>query len=206
MKLLTTAFVSIFLIFASCGHVDPNSQIDEGKITGTTYESKEIGWSMELPAGWKIVSKDKIEANDETGKKAIEKSSGLEIDTKTLKHLISFQKDAFNIFASTAEPFKEEYPGQYEQNNAALNEIMYNTFADQGIKVDTASSKETIQGLDFNVYRTTVYAPDGKVIMNQILYSRLINGYDFGVNMNYNNEQDKATMMNAFLKSKFTKN
>ncbi len=205
MKLTITSLTFIFLILVSCGPVDPNKQIDEGSAKGTTYESKEIGWIIEIPKEWKIISKDKVEANEENGKKALEKSSGLEIDTKALKHLISFQKDQFNIFASTSEPFKEEFPGEYQQNNKFLNEIIYNTFKDQGIKVDSASGKETIQGLEFNKFSTTIYAPDGKVILNQVLYSRLINGYDFGVNINYNNDQDKKMMMNAFVQSKFTK-
>jgi hypothetical protein len=205
MKLRALTLIIYSLAIISCGQVDPNKQIDEGSVKGETYESKEIGWSIEIPKDWKIISKDKVEAHDEKGKNAIEKSTGLEIDTKALKHLISFQKDQFNMFTSTSEPFKEEFPGEYQQNSKALNEILYNTFVDQGIKTDSASGKETIQGLEFNTFYTTIYAPNGKVILNQILYSRLINGYDFGVTINYNNEQDKKTMIDALKKSKFTK-
>jgi len=205
MKLRALTLIIYSLAIISCGQVDPNKQIDEGSVKGETYESKEIGWSIEIPKDWKIISKDKVEAHDEKGKNAIEKSTGLEIDTKALKHLISFQKDQFNMFTSTSEPFKEEFPGEYQQNSKALNEILYNTFVDQGIKTDSASGKETIQGLEFNTFYTTIYAPNGKVILNQILYSRLINGYDFGVTINYNNEQDRKTMIDALKKSKFTK-
>jgi hypothetical protein len=206
MKLFQFLLVLSSAVFThSCGPVDPNKQIDEGNVKGETYESEEIGWSIEIPKDWEIVSKDKVEAQDEKGKSAIKKSTGLEIDTKALKHLISFQKNQFNIFASTSEPFKEEFPGEYQQNNKAINEILYNTFVDQGIKADSASGKDTIQGLEFNTFYTTIYGPDGKVILNQILYSRLINGYDFGVNINYNNDQDKKTMIDVWEKSKFTK-
>jgi len=204
MKLRALILIIYSLAIISCGQVDPNKQIDEGSVKGETYESKEIGWSIEIPKDWKIISKDKVEAHDEKGKNAIEKSTGLEIDTKALKHLISFQKDQFNMFTSTSEPFKEEFPGEYQQNSKALNEILYNTFVDQGIKTDSTSGKETIQGLEFNTFYTTIYGPNGKVILNQILYSRLINGYDFGVTINYNNEQDKKTMIDALKKSKFT--
>ncbi|HXB41679.1 MAG TPA: hypothetical protein VNZ49_14155 [Bacteroidia bacterium] len=195
----------ISLIIISCGQTYPNKQIDEENIKGEIYESTEIGWSIEIPKNWSIISKDKIEANDQKGKDAIEKATGQEIDTKAMKHLISFQKNQFNIFSSTIEPFKEEFPGEYEKNNKILNELVYQTFVDQGIKTDSSSGKEIIQGLEFNTFYTTVYAPDGKVILNQILYSRLINGYDFGVNINYNNEQDKKIMMDTWKKSKFLK-
>jgi hypothetical protein len=205
MKLTKAIFTIYLLMIISCGQADPNKQIDEGNVKGETYESKEIGWSMEIPKNWTIISKDKMEVNDQKGKKAIEKSAGIKVDTKGLKHLISFQKDQFNIFASTSEPFKEEFPGEYQQNNKALNEIIYKTFVDQGIKVDSASGKEIIQGLEFNAFYTTIYTPGGKVILRQILYSRLINGYDFGVNINYNNEKDKTIMIDAWKKSKFAK-
>jgi hypothetical protein len=38
------------------------------------------------------------------------------------------------------------------------------------------------------------------------MYSRLINGYDFGANINYNNDDDKKIMVDAFKNSKFDKN
>ncbi|HEX4375200.1 MAG TPA: hypothetical protein VHZ50_17980 [Puia sp.] len=205
MKLTKLVFTIYSVTIISCGQVDPNKQIDEGRVKGEIYESKEIGWSIEIPKDWTIISKDKTEANDQKGKKAIEKSAGIQVDTKGLKHLISFQKNQFNIFASTSELYKEETPGEYQQNNKALNEIIYKTFVDQGIKLDSASGKEIIQGLEFNAFYTTIYTPDGKVILHQILYSRLINGYDFGVNINYNNEQDKKIMIDAWEKSKFTR-
>ncbi|HYV95517.1 MAG TPA: hypothetical protein VE978_27325 [Chitinophagales bacterium] len=205
MQLKTLFLILIPLAIFSCGQVDPNKQIDEGNVTGEIYQSNEIGWTIEIPKGWTIISKDKAEANDQKGKDAIEKVSKTEIDTKTLKHLISFQKNQFNIFASTSEPFTEDFPGEYEQNNRALNELIYEAYINQGIRTDSSSGKETIQGLEFHTFYTTIYAPDGKVILHQILHSRLINGFDFGVNINYNNEEDKKTMVDAWENSMFDK-
>ena len=203
MKLSILSLVFIPLVFFSCGQTDPNKEIDEGKIKGEIYESKEIGWAIEIPKDWKIISKDNTEANDQRGKDAIEKSSGQKFDTKGLKHLISFQKNKFNIFTSTSEPFIEEYSGEFQENCKALNQLLYSTFVDQGIKVDTSSGKEKIEGLEFNTFHTTIYGSKGQVILRQILYSRLINGFDFGVSINYNNEEDKKTMLDAWKRSKF---
>ncbi|HET6225159.1 MAG TPA: hypothetical protein VFF27_02705 [Bacteroidia bacterium] len=188
----------------SCAPKDPNKQVDEGKVNGTIYESKEIGWSIEIPNDWQIISKDKIEQNEQLGKDAMEKTVGGPIDTKTLKHLISFQKDRFNIFSSTSQPFKEEYAGEYKKNTQLIYDVLYNTFTDQGIKVDTASGKETVQGIEFNTFHTTIYKPDGKVILKQILYSQFLKGFDFGATISYNNEENKETMLKAWKNSKFT--
>jgi len=42
-------------------------------------------------------------------------------------------------------------------------------------------------------------------LLNQITYNKLINGYDFGISINYNTETDKEILINAFKNSKFVK-
>lgn len=190
-------------VFFSCTELDPNKQVDEGQVTGATYESKEIGWIIEIPKGWKVIAKDKIEASNEKGKKLLEQTAGGEVDISGLKYLISFQKNQFNIFNSTSEPFVEEYPGEYEQNRKFVYGLIHDTYTSQGIKTDTATTTERIQGLDFHVLFTTIYSPEGEKLFNQILFSRLINGYDFAMTITYNNEEDRQTMLDAIKQSKF---
>jgi hypothetical protein len=205
-KILFTVVLSISLALASSGQVDPNKNIDEGKIEGNTYTSNEIGWKMEIPTGWAVVEKEKTKENNEKGLKALQETMDAEIDYSGLKNLISIQKDLFNIFQSTSEPFKVEYEGEWEENSAALKEIIYLTYLDQGIKADSsATTTEVIDGLEFQKYSFTIYSPKGKFILGQIMYSRLINGFDFGVNINYNNDKYRDELLMAFRNSKFKK-
>ena len=182
---------------------DPNAQIDEGTVTGETYTSKELGWTIEIPKGYTITSKDLVQAQQEKGLKSIENATNAQVVTDSLKQLISFIKDKFNNFGSTSQPVQEAYPGEYQENSKYLSTIIYQTFAAQGIKADTATGKETIQGLEFNALYTKIYSPKGEVILNQIMLSRLHKGYDFGVNINYNNDEDKEILLKAFRNSKF---
>jgi hypothetical protein len=205
-KILFTIVLSISLALATRGQVDPNKNIDEGKIEGNTYTSNEIGWKMEIPKGWAVVEKEKTKENNEKGLKALQETMDGEIDYSGLKNLISLQKDLFNIFQSTSEPFKVEYEGEWEENSAALKEIIYLTYLDQGIKADSsATTTEVIDGLEFQKYSFTIYSPKGKFILSQIMYSRLINGFDFGVNINYNNDKYRDELLMAFRNSKFKK-
>lgn len=200
-----TLLCIIFSIY-SCRQIDPNKQIDEGKVTKNIYTSEDIGWTIEIPDGWTIVEKDKSEEYTSKGLKAMDEVVDGEIDVSGLKHLISFQKNQFNIFQSTSEPFKVEYEGEWEEKNVELKKIIYSAYANQGIKVDSsASSTINIDGLDFHYYSFKVYGPQGDVILRQSMYSRLINGLDFGVNINYNNEKDKTEMLTVWKKSKFKK-
>lgn len=193
--------ITIGCIFASCSSSNPPEEI----LKPTIYNSKEIGWTIEIPAGYKLISKAKIEVNDQKGKEAIGEVYDGEVTADSLQHLASFQKNQLNIFDSTIERYEEKELGEYEKNNQELKKLIFDTYSKQKIKADTSSGKETIQGHVFHAFYIKVYGPNGTPLMSQIMYATLINGYDFGVNINYNNEIDKNLLINAFKKSKFDK-
>ncbi|RZL45640.1 MAG: hypothetical protein EOP00_17035 [Pedobacter sp.] len=204
--ILFTIIAGISISLTSCGQIDPNKNIDEGKVEGNIYTSQEIGWTIEIPKGWTVINKDKTKETNEKGLKAIEETIDGQVDYSGLKNLISFQKNQFNIFQSTSEPFKLEYEGEWEENNAALKEIIYTTYLNQGMKTDSsATTVEKIDALEFQRYSFTIYSPKGEVILKQIMFSRLVNGFNFGVNINYNNDKDRDELLTAFRNSKFKK-
>lgn len=199
-------FLALIISITSCKQVDPNKQIDEGKVENDFYTSKEIGWTITIPNNWEVTSREQKEENQEKGLNAIEDIVDGEIDISGLKNLIGFQKNVFNMFQSTSEPFELEYEGEWEENSAGIKQLIFNTYEQQGIKTDSTATKIVkIDGLDFHTYNFTLYSQKGDVILNQIMYSRLINGFDFGVNINYNNESDKEEMLDVWLNSKFRK-
>ncbi len=202
---LTLISLSVALTFISCGQTDPNKQIDEGAVKNNTYTSEEIGWTIEIPDGWNVIEKEQTQANNEKGLKAMEETLNGEIDYSGLINLIGFQKNQFNMFQSTSEPFELEYEGEWEDNNEALKKLLYATYTNKGIKIDTASSEIIIDDLNFEVFHITMYGPNGEIILNQEMYSRYINGFDFGVNLNYNNDKDKETLLEVWRNSKFKK-
>lgn len=203
-KTLFAIITGIAFTLTSCGQIDPNKHIDEGKVEGNIYSSEEIGWTMEIPTGWTVIEKEKTKETNEKGLKILEETINEEIDFSGLKNLISFQKNQFNIFQSTSEPFELEYEGEWEESNAASKDLIFSAIINQGIKVDsTATITEIIDGLEFQSYSFTIYSKKGEVIMKQIIFSRLINGFDFGVNINYNNDKDRDELLKVFRNSKF---
>lgn len=199
-------FLVLFISITSFGQIDPNYQIDEGHVENNTYTSEEIGWTITIPDNWQIITREQNEAFQKKGLEAIEDLVEEEIDLSAFKNLIGFQKNPFNAFQSNSEPFKIEYEGEWEENNALIKELIYNTYVQQGIKVDsTDMTILKIDGLDFHTFTFTISDPKGKVIMHQTMHSSLINGIAFGVNINYNNEADKKEMETALLNSKFRK-
>ncbi|MEJ6829103.1 MAG: hypothetical protein QNK61_02815 [Akkermansiaceae bacterium] len=194
------------IALSSCSKVDPNTQIDEGTISDGYYTSEEIGWTMRIPDGWTILSRKKVDEFERKGSELIGDTLGEDLDFQGLKNLLDLQKDQFNIFQSTSQPFEVEYDGEWEETNEALKDVLLETFQNQGIKAAISETRiENIDGVVFNIYDTTIFAPDGKVILHQTMYSSLINGYDFGANLSYNNEDFRDIMLTAWRESKFKK-
>lgn len=200
IKILIYSCLAFFLSFIlGC----TSSSKKEEQSISETYTSKEIGWTIEIPKGYKLTSQTKMDADDQKGKEAIGKVYEGELKVDSLTHLISFMKNQFNSFDSTIEPYEEAKPGEYAENGVLIRKLVFDTYHKQGIKIDTSSAKLDLKGQVFNAFYIKIYGTNGEVALNQIMYSKMLKGYDFGVNINYNNEADKEILINAFRASKF---
>ena len=196
--LFTIIFISLW------NKVENNTELINNK--QKIYNNQELGWTIEVPKGWKINNQAEKDKLTKKWLDVVEWIVDEKIDIRGLKNLISFQKNKFNIFQSTSEPFENQYEWEWKENNANVQQFIYDTYVSQWIKVDTSEIKtEKIDGLDFEYYTFTIYNNKNKVVLQQIIYSRLINGLDFGVVISYNNESDKNEMLNAWINSKFNK-
>ncbi|MEO8069116.1 MAG: hypothetical protein ABI599_15570 [Flavobacteriales bacterium] len=183
------------LLFVTCGST-------AGEQKAGTYHSPEIGWTVRVPAGWTEMTKEEAAALIGSGLEAFEQTNG-ELDVSGLKALLSLKRDPLNSFLSTIETLDSGQVEAYDAFQYTLHEMLYNTFSDQGIRVDTSSGTEVVQGMDFNIFNTTVHAPNGEVIMQQSMYSRMYKGYDFGVTLSYNDEAARDTMLAVLRGSRF---
>lgn len=200
-SLIYRCLAFILIIFLSCN----SSSLKEERDALEAYTSKEIGWTIEIPQGFKRTSQIKRDADDQKGKEAIEKVYEGELKIDSLRHLVSFMKNQFNSFDSTIEPYEETEAGEYAENNVLIHKLIFDTYHKQGIKIDTSSSKINLKGQLFNAFYIKIFGPNGEVALNQIMYSKMIKGYDFGVNINYNNEEDKNALISAFMNSNLDK-
>jgi len=206
MKRTTAVLLAATLLF-SCKqkdkHGDPNKQVDEGAVKGETYVSQDMGWTIVIPKGWTVVSRDQMEASEQKEAEAVKKSSHTDVDVTGVKHLIGFEKDVFNSLSSLSEPFPDASPGAFEDNCATVNKMIYDAYTSQGIRTDTSSSVEMMHGHKFHVFYSTMYNKLGIIVLQQVLYLKLINKRLFSVTINYNNDKDKKVMMDAFMNSTF---
>jgi len=198
-NLYLLTFLGIF--FAACDSSTPK----EEKAKLETYTSKEVGWTIEIPEGYKKLSKTRLEANEKKWKQALANANEDETTSSKSLLLVNFQKNQFNSLLATAQVFDLTQDGDYLVNRQLVKKMIYDTYTNQKIKVDTLSAIQVTAGQKFQTFNITLFGPNGEVLLNQITYNKLINGYDFGISINYNTETDKEILINAFKNSKFVK-
>lgn len=186
---------------------DKQKEIETGTLDSTNrYSADEIGWTTSIPSGWEVQTRENTKKNTERGLKAIEKEMNAEVDASKLIQLLNLKKGKFNSFLSTIEPYDTTDGISYEENNRRLYEVMKQTYAGQGIDARYSEDIALLDGLSFYVFNVKIYNKDkSTVILNQTMYSRLINGYDFGMTISYNGDEARKELEDIVFSSKFSK-
>lgn len=205
--------ISIMLLLFSCKGKnkpqtikDKQKELETGRLdTANRYTAEEIGWAVDIPAGWEVESREATKKSTERGKKELEKTINGEIDASGLIQLLNLRKDKFNTFLSTIEPYDEKEFGSYDDNNKKIYDIIKETYANKDINATYKEDSALIDGLSFKVFMVKIYNPDRtEVILNQHVYSRHLNGYDFGMTLNFNSVVTREEMENMIFSSKFS--
>lgn len=194
----------IFLITLMSCKTNQNKLLDEGKIKRGVYYNKEIGWTMKIPEGWSINPKQDLEERSKKAKHLIKESTETNADISKLKRLLSIQKNSNHIFESSIETYKFDSKEKWKDNINRNRKIIYDSYKFYGIKIDTSSSIEVIDNLEFDVFHIEL---EGLNKQNQKsyldLYVKYLNGFEFIVGLNYLNEKEKNEIKEAWKNSKF---
>lgn len=198
--MLTTALLSNSCSNSVPEKKDYSKEVDEGHFSGNSYTNKLLGWEITFPETWIVTEKKSLENADERSKAMVGDTT---IVTKTIKRLLAFQKNYDNNFQSTREDFKGRDAASYQKIKNALRKQVYFAYLDQRFNVDTTSSSEKVDGVAFDCFEIKLFDQTGKKFATQLLYSTIRNESYFNVIINYSNEKDKVTLLNAFKKSTF---
>jgi hypothetical protein len=198
-KLLAAMFVALLMV--GCGedeqvHID---QDEAGDLSDNVYHNKRVGWSMEIPDGWDIVSK---EANDETfsrGKKFSE-DGGVRVDYSGMKSLIALEKTGSNLtdeFMSMTQDWvikEDDRVGFVDGQMQALLSV----FRNQGAAPEASEvRRETIDGISFNLFDVKINQ------VRQTYYFAFFDSYYFGAILTYTSIDSREELLKAWRGSKF---
>jgi hypothetical protein len=206
MKKKSTLLLLVFSCFFACKKPKKQPYGNKDIIQNNIFENKEIGWKMEIPKNWKIIKRKESHKAVLEGYEKVESTTGEKYDKNQFTNILKFEKDMFNFFSSTIEKYDKKVHGKWSETNKKTKEIIYETYLKQGIKVDSSATKtENINGVEFETYELTLYNQKNEIALNQIMFSQYINGFDFGININFNNEEDRELLLKHWRESKFMK-
>ena len=189
-------FISVIIVFQNC-----NGQ--------TTAEreiyNKDFKWSIKIPENFENVSADEWTKLQNKGAEAIENTYDEKIVNQS-KTIFVFKSDQLNYFESNYQPYDVLVDGDYIESCKIVNQVLYETFLSQipGIKIDTISTVEKIDNLEFRKFKMKIVYPN-KMVFNVIMYSRLFGKREFSVNIMYVDNRKGQLMLEAWKNSKFSR-
>jgi hypothetical protein len=198
MRIFHHISIAVFLLLQAC----QSSEVKNKDYF--TFMHPELGWEIDIPLEWKAETSATDNENKTLGKKALEKYSDKSINTD-YERILSFEKNKNASFIATAEFFEETYEGEWLENNLSLKSLLFNAFSERGIKADTASATEMIDNIPFQVFHISIKGPDNQIIIHQSIYASLIKNHNFGVVINYLDENDRQDLHRVWSNSRFTK-
>ena len=211
----SSAFI-IMLLFVMYGCKNPQrpkqtlqekqKELEAGKLSDNyVYTAKEVGWTAVLPEDWQVLTRRDNYNLTKKGKEAVEDAAGTKIDDSKLIYLVNIRKDLINSFQSTMEPLDGMTADEYDNHTIFLQNLIRQVYKSKGIDAEYGLGAVRIDGVMFDRFEVKLYSSGKKkVILEQKLFNAMINGYDFGMTINFNNEADEKTLMNIVMRSKFS--
>jgi hypothetical protein len=167
---------------------------------------KQVGCAVALPAAFKILDSAAEAVINEKGKQVLESAMDGEVDLSSTITLFSATLDMYNYFNATLTPFDPDADGDWNENNGLVKKAVMEAFAQnmKDAKLDSSSSKTTIDGLSFDKFKVTASVA-GKTLFTTVILSKLYKGYDFGISYLYMDEKTEKMILDILSGSTFKK-
>lgn len=195
----------IFTLFICLSHFSVSAaEPPQGKITGSTFSYEKLGWSFELPKGWKIRNTAEIARIRGLGQKAFKEMLNQDIPL-TPTPVLYLSKGKRNRFTSDAVLYKEA-ADQYEKTLDDTNQQLQKLYNSKGIKTSFTKSKQYINSIPFLVYTTNILHPkNNNVLAKSVMLSALINKMDFTMSYICSDNNECINIKNSVHNSTFSK-
>ncbi len=187
-------FCSVILLQGCWVHADKKELYNE-----------DFRWTITIPEKFENVDPETWEKMQDRGIDAVERTYGEELINQA-NTIFVFKSGQLNYMEANYQPFDPETDGDYSESCKMVNEMLYETFKAQmpDARVDTLTTIEKIDGLDFHVLKTKITYPN-KMILNALMFSRLFDKKEFSINLIYVNEEKGEQMLDAWKNSKFAR-
>lgn len=168
-----------------------------------TLYNDEFKWTITIPENFANIEASEWKKMQNKGLDAVEDTYGEKVENQT-EIIFVFKNADFNYLESNYQPYDIEIDGDYLSSCQVVNEVLFETFQAQmpGAKIDSVSSVEKINNLEFQTYKMKLDFPNGMTMYSH-MYSRLFGKKEFSVNIMYVDEKQGEKMTKAWYNSKF---
>jgi hypothetical protein len=182
-----------FLILTSCNTKEEIRVI----------ENDDFKWTVKIPKNFRELSESEWNKVEDRGMDVFENVYGEEVENRVTT-LFAFKNGKFQTFESNYQIHDLERDGDHTESNHEVNKIMYEALEETmpNVTLDSISSKEIINGLEFNRFEMNIDFPNG-IEMTTVGYNRLFNDKDFTINIVYTKESVGKELIENILNSKF---
>lgn len=168
------------------------------------YYHEDLGWTMQIPPGWKIVDGSKVDEFNEKGRKFVGRVYDGPVDETEAEALIYLQRGPAAIFGSLSQTHVESRDGLYTDVQQAVFELNELTYKGAGIRARHAREQETIDGVTFERIKTVMLSPNGDKQLVQVLpYQALLGSQSLTVTITTGQGADSSGILAAWRASTF---
>ncbi len=185
-SLLLVVLISMILPFAT--KAQDGEPYMNGYLDSNVYTYPPINWRFEIP-----------EYYFHAKEKGADSANMLQNDQAAVTRLLLIGKDKRNVLYARMVPLEMyRQAGGYTKFWEAFARVQYQQAIDFDDKPDTSITKEVINGRIFNRFLMTVKSGKGTLRDYMCVYSYMIDGKDFVVEILANNEEDSKLLTDAF--------
>lgn len=187
------AFLFLFLLLCACND-DGIREDDNGN---TTFTYKPLGWTMQMPKDWQVLSAVERDKLDYAAQNFYEEASKNKDGEK--KIIMGVRKGESNMNACYA--FVRSYAR--DEDYPSLRDLLRQQkqqYSNGAYQADDTLVKEELNGLAFEKAVLTV-SYNNKPYFTYTTYSTMIDTVNFGVSIVTNNETDKKMLEEKFRRS-----
>lgn len=178
--------------------------LSHAQTPATKYSFPQVGWTMFLPATFKVVDSATSADLQQKGKKILEDANSINVDISSTRTLITARKNAVTTFNSTIRSYNPNKEGDYATANQQVKTSLCKALAAKSpnAKIDTSSSSLVIDGLAFDKFYLQLTL-GARVLFHMVILSKYYKGYDWGITYLYNDDVSKAEIESILTNSKF---
>lgn len=202
-------YYSLILFNLGCGMAGPPAELSEGSIPviytkKSIYQVKEIGWTIQIPAGWETIPQESIDFIIQNRNRLYQYSLDINMNDQP-DNLIYIRKKNGSSFYAKMKPYNKQLLGNYDDYIINFHKAVKDLHLVNHIKAEYQLGAMRIGDIMFDRFNIKINSP----VLNdrpiqQSYFIALVNGIEFGMTITWTDEAEEEILLNIIRSSHFS--